>query len=279
MNRFALKYFSKIFKKADSYIIPTLNGDLNPNVQNNLKIFNSTNFIEYNNDLLIPSSINDNHILNSITVKDIVNMDKMIPLIKEISAKKLTHLRVLSEDYSFISQILEQEKSFPNLIVTVENHKLSEEEINDILESINYPLYIGICLSNCINFKSDKEETALRRYIKEMFKYSSQIKVIEIHFDDLKSLMGRTNEQIKVKPKNINFSTLTNFMALSEFRGFLEINVESSSFNEGIEQTLTLFEENLKKEGYVLMEVDDMEIEKIVKGLPIDSEQIVTTFV
>lgn len=78
--------------------------------------------------------------------------DTFFQVIKKIRHKNLLYLRVLSQHYIHIQRLVEKQKEFNNFIITIENEKLSEEELIEMYRFVNEPIDVGMTLSNVKNF-------------------------------------------------------------------------------------------------------------------------------
>ncbi len=209
------------------------------------------------------------------------NSDEFLDYIRKVSQVGTTYINVTSEDYFVLAKLLEQEKQFPNIVVTVENPKLTEKEISDIYESINHPMYIGMNMNNGHNFRETDAETSLRSYLKEMFKYSSQIKILEIDFQILKRLCDSI-DSIKGKPlkKHASLKTLVEFMQLSDFKRFLNISLSdkaSAHFTEAEEEMasyLGRLNEFFAQKSFKVTEVEKEEILQTVHNILPSSDHL-----
>jgi hypothetical protein len=280
-----------VYKMADAFVIPTLSCSSRSVVHCEHALaphFNLSNVFKYSRK---PAQIvgegeegqkqADNTLLNKITLDVSPNYDEFLQYIRTASKIGMTYINVTSDDYFVLAKIIEQEKTFPNIVVTVENAKLTEEELNDIYENINHPMYIGMNMKNAQNFAETDTETSLRRYLKEMFKYSSQIKMVEIDFPVLKRLCDNMDPN-KEKPtkKHATLKTLVDFMLLSEFKGFLDITISDKTHNHSPEADAELgsylkqLDEFLLQKGFAVNEFNKEEIFQIVHNIKPDNDQL-----
>jgi hypothetical protein len=275
----------KVYKMAEAFVIPTLSCSsravrhcehaLAPN-------FNLSNAFNYSSkpaDVVALSA--EATLLNKIALDVSPNYDEFLAYLRKASNIGMTYLNVTSDDYYVLAKLIEQDKKFPNIVVTVENKLLTEEEINEIYENINHPIYIGMNLRNSQNFLESETETSLRRYMKEMFKYSSHIKIIEADFPILKRLCDHM-DPTKEKPtkKHTSLKTLVDFILLSEFKGFLDVTIDESTHNHQPEgdielgRYLSTLDEFLLSKGFSVHSVSKEEIFQIVHDIKPDNDEL-----
>ena len=194
------KSFSyKIFKKAETYIIPTISYNKRskfPIEKIAPPFFNKTlsiNYLENTKDEIEKINKKSYTLIKLIfdVCPDFKNLEKILNNLKK---QNLLYLRLKTKDYICVEKLVEKEKEFNNLILTVENKKLTEKELIDLYEEINFPMKIGFNTKNIRNFRPSEKESSIRKYFKEMFKFYKQLKIIEIDFEDLNTLFRHNKE-------------------------------------------------------------------------------------
>jgi len=280
-----------VYKMADAFIIPTLSCASRSVLHCEHALapkFNQSNVFKYSRK---PAQFGgegeagqkeaERTLLNKITLDVSPNYEEFLNFIRKASQIGMTYINVTSDDYYVLAKVIEQDKKFPNIVVTIENPKLTEEELNDIYEGINHPIYIGMNMKNSQNFLETETETSLRRYLKEMFKFSSQIKMVEIDFPVLKRLCDNM-DPAKEKPtkKHATLKTLVDFMLLSEFKGFLDVTLSDSQHNHSPEAEAELasylnkLDHFLIEKGFSLNTFNKEEIFQIVHNIHPDNDQL-----
>lgn len=280
-----------VYKMADAFVIPTLSCSSRSVLHCEHALapkFNLSNVFKYSRK---PVKIveegeegqkqAERTLMNKITLDVSPNYDEFLNYIRKASQVGMTYINVTSDDYFVLAKIIEQDKKFPNIVVTVENPKLTEEQLNEIYESINHPMYIGMNMKNAQNFLETDTETSLRRYLKEMFKFSSQIKMVEIDFPVLKRLCDNMDPN-KEKPtkKHATLKTLVDFMLLSEFKGFLDVTLSDKTHNHSPEAEgelatyLSKLDEFLLQKGFAVNTFSKEEIFQIVHNIHPDNDQL-----
>lgn len=271
----------KILKKADTYIIPTISlennakGQFNFTLPDFMNVSISSNF-SYLNSLKIPDLIENNYFsnycLNKIVMDVSPDSHEFLQFLLKLEKIGIVYLNVTNNDYRTLSDLIEQESKFPNIIISVEDKSLSENDLLQIYDEINHPIYIGLNTANSNNFVETELETKMRRFLREMFKFSSQVKVIE--FDGLG--LNRMCEMSKVKTpekgqrKHSSLKTVIDFCLISEFKGFWDFSMNDFLTEEGgkkMSENLKLVRQFLDEKGFKTLTVDSQELFQIVHNL------------
>ena len=224
----------KIFKKADTYIIPTISYNKKtkfPIEKHAPNFYNKTlsiNYFENSKDEIEKINKESYALIKLIfdVCPDFKNLEKIL---KNLQNKNLLYLRLKTKNLIFTENLVKKENEFKNLILTVENKNLIEKELIELYEEINYPMKIGFNSKNIRNFRPSDSESAIRKYFKEMFKFYKQLKIIEIDFEDL-DLLFRHNKEYDEKMEELFDEYKMKFFKNGEFYEIKNDEVKKKGF-------------------------------------------------
>lgn len=264
MLRRGIRNFFKVYRKNNTVIVPTISlprdTTLNASVVTP-KTFNNTVEIDY-------SYVRDNlqAVIDSQDVKDSsllrLNLDiapnfkEFLQTVQELSKTNIMHVKIKSDEYFIIERFVQKEETFPHIITTIENPELSQEQLIGVYDAINHPMDIGLSTSNAVNFKDSAAETRMRIFFKNMFKFSTQIKLIEIDYFHLQHLFQMSSNSQNSPLKCVTFQTLLDFTQVVSSKTFFDISLASigqaQPDEHAISETLQKADAEMLKNGFEL---------------------------
>ena len=231
----------KIYRKANTYIVPTISYNTSSNIPIDEilpKHFNLSKS-EYFTTALEKESLepelkkpDTQHALYKLMIDTAPNFEELLNFIHQKRAENIIYLNIKSEHYLYLAKLLEQEKELQNLVITIDNPKLNEKDLIEIYEAVSQPINIGLTSHNFLNFSETETETSIRRFLKEMFRFYTHVKLIELEYGDLKTVMGT----IPGEKKTADFGTIIDFTLMAEFKGYLEISLNDMNYNHTKEE-------------------------------------------
>lgn len=235
----------KIYKKANTFIVPTISY----NTTNNILIeeiipkhFNLAKSEYYTSELektIIDPELHKpdtEHALYKLIIDTAPNFEELLKFIHYKRTENIIYLNIKSEHYLYLAKLLEKEKELQNLVITIDNPKLNEAELMEIYEAVSYPINIGLTSHNVNNFLETDTETSIRRFLKEMFRFYNHVKLIELEYSDLQIVMNKA----KTKKKTANIDTIIDFTLMTEFKGYFEISLNDLNYSHTIDENKIL---------------------------------------
>ena len=248
----------KVYRKKKTYIIPTVSFDPDNEKLSRIMIprhFNLTKS-DYFNPILSERERNklmddeQNYSLHKTIVDYKPNTPEFLEYLNLKKKENIIFACITKNPLSWLEELVQKENKLKNLIVTVQDPNLTSDELLDAYDKVNLPMGIGLSSRNVLNFKDTETETASRLFLKEMFPFYNKIKLVELGFRDLVSL-------IKKKPsskKTADFDTVIDFLLMSEFKGYLEVSLNGVDCTEegiaNVRKTLKLVDDVLLERGF-----------------------------
>lgn len=244
-SRLCRRFGYKIYKKANTYIVPTISYNSTANIPIDEIVpphFNLSKSENYKTasaeDIADPtlSKPDTRHALYKLMIDEEPDFESLLKFIHNKKAENIIYLNVKSEHYVYLSKLIEKEKELRNLVITIDNPKLSETELMELYETVSHPIYIGLTSHNVRNFQETETETAIRRFLKEMFRFYNHVKLIELEYGDLKDIITK----VETAKKTADLNTIIDFTLMAEFKGYLEISLDDDNYQYGPEHNANL---------------------------------------
>ena len=264
MLRRGIRNFFKVYRKNNTVIVPTISlprdTTLNAGVVTP-KTFNNTVEIDYsyvrdNLQAVIDSQDVKESSLLRLNLDIAPNFKEFLQTVQELSKTNIMHVKIKSDEYFIIERFVQKEETFPHIITTIENPELSQEQLIGVYDAINHPMDIGLSTSNAVNFNDSATETRMRIFFKNMFKFSTQIKLIEIDYFHLQHLFQMSSNTQKSPLKCVTFQTLLDFTQVVSSKTFFDISLASigqaQPDEHAISETLQKADAEMLKNGFEL---------------------------
>lgn len=236
-RRLCRNFSYKVYKKANTYIVPTTSYNASSTIPIEdivPKHFNLSKSEVYSSKLAQEAidpelhKPDTKHVLYKLEIETEPNFEELMKFIHYKKAENIIYLNIKSEHYIYLSKLIEKEKELRNLVITIDNPKLNETELMELYETVSHPINIGLTSHNVQNFKETETETAIRRFLKEMFRFYNHVKLIELDCNELQQIINKGD----TTKKTADLNTIIDFTLMAEFKGYLEISLDDIKYND-----------------------------------------------
>ncbi len=271
----------KVFKKANTYIIPTVSWAEHaievsdfvlPSFLNLAHSAHYSHLASKDVRQLTASDYFDRFALQKVIMDITPNAEDFLANLRMLEQACIVYLNIQSQDYLTLCKLVEESNKFPNVIVSVHDRSLSESELIAIYTEIKPPVYLALDTANSVNFADTPKETQMRRFLKEMFRFSSSVKVVELDasgFDRMCAMAKLESTEVNGK-KHSSLKTLIDFCLVSEFKGFWNVSLAGYDQPGGVDRladNFQLLQEVLEKKGFNLHKMDREEVFQVVHNI------------